>query len=396
MGKSKKSNTPPVEEVEELPEDVKKQLENASPDLSIEDIDEDNESVSRTSVMASFIKKLSFGADLSVMPVPASFILPKSTLSYFAEHYSNHFDILLQANEITDPTERFLQVAKYMMTTCLLPEDPTRKPLNPVLGETWEATVHYGATETENGQDDTTTSNSGAYCHFFAEQISHHPPISCTSVYNKEAGLYVSYYYPVRTNFMGTYAKLTFEGKVSVRLEKFNEEYTADCPNMAIRIFRSFSEFVGNTKMTVSSSKLRMKTVWHAKALLFGSYNQIESTVYNGKEKTHKIKGAWDQELKITEYKKDDYKTFMNRSTMIKGKMTLPKEVLPTDSSKVWGTLFDAFEKKAPMKEISKEKVRVEEEQRKLAASRKASKTIWKPVWFKQNDEGAWVQNNYK
>eukprot|EP01133_Synstelium_polycarpum_P015635 gene15635-18575_t len=354
----------------------------------IDDIDEQVENGSRLAVMARLIRRIGHGADLTQVTIPGAFILPKSTLTYFSDNYSAHFDVLLKANDIEDEMERMLQVYRYLTTTTRNVEDVTKKPLNPILGETFEAKVAYSGEGNHS---------KAGEAHFFAEQISHHPPISSTVIYNKKEGISVAYHHPVRSNFMGTYVKLLVEGHVVIRLDKFDEVFTATCPSMAIRIFRmpSFSEYVGKNVLTSNKNTLKIKTLYHPKPLLLGSYNSIEATVYKGKDKVYKIKGHWDQELKYSEYKKDDYKQFFARNKLVPGVPAAPEEVLPTDSAKVWGGVFEAA-KTGPAKNITKEKTKVEEEQRKKAAERKEKADEWKPLHFHQEKEGNWVLNVFK
>ncbi|EFA82858.1 oxysterol binding family protein [Heterostelium album PN500] len=408
----KKSKKVEVEDVgEDIPEELKKELttpktENA---LNIDEIDDQMENQSRFTVLTSVIKKIGFGADLTSMTVPGAFILPKSALSYFAEYYSSYFDILLKANEIEDKQERFIQVVKYLFTACRLPEDNMRKPLNPVLSETYEGDIIFeheqqsdnnNKTSGEDDIDDDSPDSKGASnsCTFFCEQISHHPPISCSTVYNKEAGIYVSYHDQVKSTFMGTYAKLSFEGTVRIRFDKYNEVYTGTCPSMAVRIFRSFSEYVGKSKLTVNTSSLKCKSVFHPKPLLYGSYNTFDTTIYNGKDKIFKIKGQWDEIAKISEYKKDDYKILWDRRTMKQGAMRGPEVLLPTDSSIVWKGVFEAdkLDSGTSAKTITKEKTKVEEAQRKITAERKQKGEVWKPVYFEQDKNGFYFLKNYK
>ncbi|EGG18569.1 oxysterol binding family protein [Cavenderia fasciculata] len=393
--KDKKKKDKRLEVEEEIPEEFKNTDDTAADGtsttttatntlvLNTDEIDEATANGSPSlSVITSLAKKLTLGADLSSFALPGAFVLPKSSLTYFSENSSSHFDLLLKANTIQDEKERFLQVYRYLLTSLKIHEDTTKKPLNPVLGETLQGYVDFC--------DEDLNESRG---HIYAEQISHHPPISCSTVYNKEAGVSVSYYHPVRSNFMGTYVKLTLEGEVVIKLDKFDEVYKSTCATMAIRFFRSFSEYVGKTTLTCNKNEYRIKSSYYPKPLLYGSYNSMEAILYNGKEKLQKIKGCWDQELKInTEYKKDDYTPFLKRKGMIPSKIVYPKELADTDSTKVWGDLFEAAKSGVP-KDITKEKTKVEEAQRKLAAERKEKGFEWKPIHFhKQGDD--WLLND--
>ncbi|KAF2074938.1 hypothetical protein CYY_003771 [Polysphondylium violaceum] len=346
--------------------------------------DADNGSTfSRLSTIGRLIKKLSFGADLTNTPIPGSFILPKSALSYFAENYSTHFNVLLSANGIDDDLERFLQVLRYFTTTSREIEDTTRKPLNPVLGETYQAKVEFK--QDDQHQD---TNN-----YFFSEQISHHPPISCSCVYNKEKGVRVTYFHPVKSQFMGTYVKLTFEGESIIHLDKHDEVITSSIPYMAIRVFRGFSEYCGKAIITSNKHDYRIKINYNAKPLLGGSYNSIDGTVYKGKEKLYKIKGQWSGDMKITNIKTNESKPFFSRPKEINS-LVLPQELPSTHSTVVWKGVIEAGDS-GVSRNITVEKTKVEEAQRKLAAERKQKGEHWKPIHFTKVDD-VWVLNEFK
>ncbi|EGC34666.1 hypothetical protein DICPUDRAFT_55652 [Dictyostelium purpureum] len=341
-------------------------------------------SSSRISAIAKMIKKVSVGSDISNISMPGSFILPKSTLSYFTENFSSYFQELLKANKIDDDLERFLQVQKYLFTTLRETEDTTRKPLNPILGETWGAQI---VVKDSDG-------NEIADSHFFAEQISHHPPISSSCIYNKRENVRVNFCQPVRSQFMGTYVKISFEGLNHIYLGNYNETISFTAVPLAIRFFRGFSEYVGKCQMTSDKHDYRIKANYLSKPLIGGVYNGFECKVYKGKEKLFKIKGTWTGEIKITDLKTNETTLFFKRPER-DIKVVFPENILPTDSNIVWKGVFDAH-KNGDVKSMSSEKVKVEEEQRKIAAKRKEENEEWKPAHYHKNDKGLWELNQYK
>ncbi|EFA80903.1 oxysterol binding family protein [Heterostelium album PN500] len=334
-------------------------------------------------LIGSIIKNIKVGGDLTSINIAGSLVLPKSSVCYFSENSSPFFNILIKCNDIEDDYQRMLEVFKYLMTTRWLPKELTKKPLNPVLGETFEANVKY--------------SDSDAEITAFAEQISHHPPCTSSEIYCRKAGIKVNYFTPVKVNFMGTYIKLTLDGAVQIHFEKFGETFSCTSPPVAIRLFRGFSEYAGESVLTSSKSKYRIKATYYPKPLLVGHYNCLEATVYNGEEKIQRIKGQWDEELKIAPYKdkKAEYKTFYNKKEYTPGEVVQVSadKQLPTNSNVVWGALFDAIKTGQPGKAINKEKTKVEEEQRRKAAERKEKNEQWKPAHFTQDRDGFWSLN---
>ncbi|GAM22431.1 hypothetical protein SAMD00019534_056060 [Acytostelium subglobosum LB1] len=337
------------------------------------------------SSMLNILKSLKVGADLSKVTIPGGYILPKSTLTFFAENCSVHFDLLLACNGMNDPLQRMLQVYRYFLSTRWVPKEMRKKPLNPVLGETYELATHF--------KDE----KHVATC--LSEQISHHPPITSSIVYNVALGIQVSYNSPVKASFMGTYLRISPEGHFVVTLDKFKEVYSITLPPMALRIFRGFAELAGQSIMTCDKSDYSIKTSFFPKPLLFGNYNVIEATMYNGKEKIMKFKGQWDGEVRSSPYKKDKYETFVERSKLVPGTFVpLPAEkVLPTDSTIVWRGVIEAAQTQAGAKAITKEKTKVEEEQRRLAQERRDKAVDWLPAHFIQSKDGnGWQLKQFK
>ncbi|EFA81732.1 hypothetical protein PPL_05726 [Heterostelium album PN500] len=367
---------------EEIPEEFKK-VDGAT--TTVEEIDEQVDKGGATagnSAITSMLKSMKVGTDMSNMVMPGSFILPRSTLGYFAENCSGYFDQLIQCNAIDDPMERMLQVYRYLMSTRYIPKDVSKKPLNPVLGETSELKTNFP--------------NINATAHSLCEQISHHPPISSSIVYG--SGVSVAYYSPIKGAFMGTYIKLNLDGHLVIKVDKFNEEYHCTLPSMAIRMFRGFGEFIGNSTLTCTSNNFSIQTKFLPKPLLIGNYNVIEGKVFKGKDKVFKLKGQWDGEVKISPYKKDDYKHFFEKSKLTPGVAEpIPEiQLLPTDSTKIWGGLFAAAKSSASSRDITREKTLVEEDQRKKAQERKTKGEEWKPNHFTQDKEGRWILNSFK
>lgn len=83
---------------------------------------------------------------------------PKSILQTIAGIAAPMAPYLSAAALSQDPVER-MKLVMTATVACLVPNHTWGKPLNPILGETHQATLADGS-------------------HVFVEQISHHPPIS--------------------------------------------------------------------------------------------------------------------------------------------------------------------------------------------------------------------------
>lgn len=65
-----------------------------------------------------------------------------------------------------DAVERFIDVVRYFLSGWHIKVPGVKKPYNPVLGEYFRCRYEY---------------SNGTVGFYIAEQVSHHPPISCVS-----------------------------------------------------------------------------------------------------------------------------------------------------------------------------------------------------------------------
>lgn len=98
------------------------------------------------------------GKDLLYVTFPAKCSEPKTVLQRMGESLAYSRDFLAEAASFNDPVERMARVVAFYIAGLHLTSG-AKKPLNPVLGETYQAVIG----------DDTNV---------FIEQASHHPPIT--------------------------------------------------------------------------------------------------------------------------------------------------------------------------------------------------------------------------
>ncbi|EGG13380.1 oxysterol binding family protein [Cavenderia fasciculata] len=341
----------------------------------VEMADEENNQ-STFSLITSVLKKAKIGSDITDAPCPGALVLPKSFLTYCNETTTAHFDLLIKANEIDDEKERMLQVYRFVMSCLHLPEETTKRPLNPILGETYQGHRQFGV------------DGNPTEVHFFSEKIQ--PAISCHISYHKESRITVTSTTEFKCIFMGTYVKLINDGDTLIKLDRFNEVYTCSLAPMAIRVFRQFAEFFGDTELTNNKNDLRVKTTLLEKPLLFGSYNAVEATLYKGTEKLQKIKGTWDQELLINStHSSKDFTTFLQRPALTPGQLILPPNLPENDSNRIWNPVFEAVAAGNP-KNVNKEKSKIDQKEKAKLPQQKD----WKPTHFQQiNNQWIYIQN---
>lgn len=136
-----------------------------------------NDDTSNTSsLLWQLISSFSIGMDITSITCPAFLLRPISMLEICSEAVKPLDDIAAIA-KLETPRERIQAVTKSFLHCCtLMPKQHNFnhcKPYNPIYGERFVCTwKHEDESETK----------------FFAEQVSHHPPISACFMINEKAG----------------------------------------------------------------------------------------------------------------------------------------------------------------------------------------------------------------
>lgn len=169
-------------------------------------------------VLAQIAKKTMKGEVTSLIsiPAPAYIHYPASHLNLQANDllFCNY---LTQAAQVNDPLERI----KYLIACDIAGIFPnptllqTRVPLNPILGETLQR-------EMETGE------------RFYAEQISHHPPITAFQLYGPNDEYVMSGHHSLKVDLNGTQSVGgTKKGKIILKF-KDGVEYEYSSPTMSL------------------------------------------------------------------------------------------------------------------------------------------------------------------
>ncbi|KAL8713239.1 MAG: hypothetical protein Q9220_002760 [cf. Caloplaca sp. 1 TL-2023] len=113
-----------------------------------------------------------------------------------------HPETLLPMPEIQDPAQRFLAVVKFYLSGWHIKPPGVKKPLNPILGETFTCYWDY-------------PDNTRGY--YISEQTSHHPPKSSYFYMAPEHGIRIDGALKPRSKFLGNSAASMMEGVAVLR-----------------------------------------------------------------------------------------------------------------------------------------------------------------------------------
>ena len=154
---------------------------------------------------------------------------------------------------------RMLLVTAFSISQYKGPDNRLNKPFNPILGETYELlTPDYK---------------------YFAEQVSHHPPV--TALHSESKNWIYTCDTDAKISFNGTYVKAIPHGKQIVRLRTKNEVYVIDRPTTCVNniLFGTmYSEQIGN--MTIKNATTGAVSIIEFKAEGWGGRNKHEVSGY--------------------------------------------------------------------------------------------------------------------
>ncbi|GMH35424.1 hypothetical protein BSKO_03292 [Bryopsis sp. KO-2023] len=187
------------------------------------------------------ILKNAIGRDLTRITLPATINEPLSALQRVAEEFE-YYSLLEKAAECDDPQQRLVYVVAFALSSYAsgLPRD--NKPFNPLLGETFE------------WQDDG--------IRLLAEQVSHHPPVSCfnargVSANGGEPSFEVHGELELRSKFWGKSLYVYPTGRCELFLSARKEWYVWNKSNISIHniiIGRLWLDFYGEVVVTNRTS----------------------------------------------------------------------------------------------------------------------------------------------
>ncbi|PWZ03115.1 hypothetical protein BCV70DRAFT_197348 [Testicularia cyperi] len=248
----------------------------------------------------SMLKK-NVGKDLSTISFPVSFNCPLSLLQAAAEEYEYAADLLERAGKSQDWVERICLVGAFAVSGYASTKlRASRKPFNPLLGETYECV------------------REDKHLRFLAEKVVHQPPV--IAFYSEGKGWKAQGWSVVKNKFWGKSLELIPEG--SVRLELGDGDvFSFSKPSSFMRNLlagNKYLEHVGDLTVTNESTGQRLVIEFKEGTMWGGSSsrNNVEGTVYDANDKAvTSIKGKWSENL-ARQKDKENYQVLWEASEM--------------------------------------------------------------------------------
>ncbi|CAK4031787.1 Oxysterol-binding 6 [Lecanosticta acicola] len=354
------------------------QSNRASGEETRSDVEEDETVVSseQGSVLSHIISQLRPGADLSRVTLPTFILEPRSMLERIT-NFMAHPETLLPMPEIEDPIQRFVAVTKFYLSGWHIKPPGVKKPLNPILGETFSGYWDYP---------------DGTRGYYISEQTSHHPPKSSYFFMAPEHHIRIDGTLKPRSKFLGNSVGSFMEGIAVMRFLNREERYFITQPNMYARgiLFGKMKYELGDhATVKCPETGLEVDIEFKVKGWVGGGYNAIAGFIKDGKsgKNLYELSGHWHGEMLIKDLATGKKEVLFDATH---AKPSIPKsrpldEQAPRESQKLWYSTTQAI-KKADQKTATDEKSRIEDEQRREAAER--GETVWRPKLFKPAPPG--------
>jgi len=326
--------------------------------------------------------------------LPSWIYEPLSILQRQAEMIE-YGQVLTAASKTNDPVERLAHLAGFAVSGYSATQ--RYKPnFNPMLGETFEFVDPRNNTK------------------FFAEQVSHHPPISAIHAMSDDWVFWQNS--SPTTKFLGNNLDLDTRGKTHVQFPKTGEHYFYTNPQCTrihnIIIGSMWIEHFGVLDIKSLDGSLSCTVNFKKSGLFQGVQYKVEGFIEdkNGK-KLVKIEGRWDESIeakwlvdtvsnkkgtvkKLWEIEKHDSKDQMSpySRSLNDFDRSMEEVLLLSDSRRRLDRRFLEFgdtDTATAWKKIMEERQRTD---------RKGRKDYWQPVWFKRDEtfegpdgKGFWV-----
>ncbi|XP_060112894.1 oxysterol-binding protein-related protein 6 isoform X2 [Heteronotia binoei] len=228
------------------------------------------------------ILRNNIGKDLSKVSMPVELNEPLNTLQHLCEELE-YSELLDKAAECDDPYERMVLVAAFATSGYASTYYRAgSKPFNPVLGETYE------------------TIREDKGFRFFAEQVSHHPPISACHCESKNFVFWQDIRW--KNKFWGKSMEILPIGTLNVTLPRYGDCYVWNKVTTCIhnilsgrRWIEHYGEItIRNTKSSACICKLTFVKVnyWNS------NVNEVQGVVMDQEGKVvHRLFGKWHEGL---------------------------------------------------------------------------------------------------
>eukprot|EP00163_Fabomonas_tropica_P005932 TRINITY_DN15580_c0_g1_i1.p1 TRINITY_DN15580_c0_g1~~TRINITY_DN15580_c0_g1_i1.p1 ORF type:complete len:644 (-),score=147.12 TRINITY_DN15580_c0_g1_i1:128-2059(-) len=348
--------------------------------------------------------KNAIGKDLSRITLPAIYMMPLSVLQRWAEELEYRY-LVEKAIAEEDPMERLLWVTAFAMSaygsTINEEQKPVQgKPFNPLLGETfeWDRQKDWGL-------------------RFFAEQVSHHPPITAFHCVHKDWIWHGDC--NLKNKFWGNSVEVFPTGKIHLHLRKWGEHYSWSKVTTCVHSLMSKEPYPDHygwleVRCHQTNRVCRLKLV--KKGFFGGGRFEMHGAAYTPEgDHVFTLGGKWSEALWVREAVPEDNPKKKKKSALKDVDLPPTRELWRQKPRPPWAEKMyrmtehsmsinephpDVLKWCAPtdarkrpderamengdMRLCTSEKIRLEEKQRAARKRREKAGGTWTPRWFEK------------
>ncbi|KAF9187587.1 hypothetical protein BGZ51_003441 [Haplosporangium sp. Z 767] len=328
-------------------------------------------------ILMGIIAQLGKSTDLHRVTLPTFVLEPRSMLERITD-FMSHPELIIKANQIHDPVERFVAVTRYYLSGWHIKPKGVKKPYNPILGEQFRAQWKFA---------------DGTEAFYVAEQVSHHPPISTYYYASPENNLSIVGDLLPKSKFLGNSAATLMQGEIKVSFtNRPGEDYLITMPNVYARgiLFGTMLMELGDVA-AIRCPKLDLvcNLEFKVKGFFSGSYNGISGKIKreSTSEVLYEISGKWSDVIIIKKGLKKDT-LFDVKAAKIHPKIVAPEDKQEVNESRrLWSKLTAAL--RANNQDLATiEKSKVEDDQRARTKARETQGLPHVPRYFTPNGSG--------
>ncbi|RKP04941.1 Oxysterol-binding protein, partial [Thamnocephalis sphaerospora] len=333
----------------------------------------------------SLLRK-NIGKDLSSVAMPVALNEPINLLQKLCEELE-YSELLDRASEQEDSLDRIMYIAAFVVSGYAATQyRSTRKPFNPLHGETYEC-----------------VRNDKGF-RFLAEKVSHNPPImachaeSDNFVFHQDSKL--------KSKFWGKSMELSPSGTVHIMLPKWGEHYTYSKPATWMRNMLAgnrYLEHSGEVRVQNHTTGEYCLLNFKEGGMFSASTNEVLGSVYTAKgKKARTVNGRWT-EIMVYEREKNQLEVLWRASAPPSDhatqygftQFTVELNEL-TPEHRVAGILPNTDTRLRPdqrayeegrVDEADQLKVKLEAEQRQRRQQMEAEGRTWQAQWFELCDD---------
>ncbi|XP_059520127.1 oxysterol-binding protein-related protein 10 isoform X2 [Myotis daubentonii] len=360
------------------------------------------------SVILHLISQLKLGMDLTKVVLP-TFILEKRSLLEMYADFMAHPDLLLAVTAGATPEERVICFVEYYLTAFHEGRKGAlaKKPYNPIIGETFHCSWEVPRDRVKPKRTAPHSPSSQEHLiaeepaesyklRFVAEQVSHHPPISCFYCECKEKRLCINTHVWTKSKFMGMSVGVSMIGEGVLRLLEHGEEYVFTLPSAYARSILTIPwvELGGKVSINCAKTGYSATVIFHTKPFYGGKVHRVTAEVKHNPTNTIvcKVHGEWNGTLEFT-YNNGETKVVDTTTLPVCPKKIRPLEKQgPMESRNLWREVT-RYLRLGDIDAATEQKRRLEDKQRMEERKRENLRTPWQPKYFIQEGDG-WVYFN--